>query len=242
METFTSLNTRHSHNTTVVTMSIWTVPRFANIHAGTALFQYSYWNCHRVSHHAKEHATAIQSVSLNKIWEEREKSGIWLSVVGPVSLCPKAIVRRHHVRRLRAALATVFNEHGLDRHGKVMEGRTSSFQGTLHVILNRPIIRSKGSRIRLECAKMVHKLVESYQQGRNLGEGLNHGYKKTRQFESASSNQQLAGFERAFNNELKAKPTFKRLNLGQTREAKDGNQGRGGKPKTQSIKLQTQTG
>lgn len=158
-----SPNTRHSQNTTVITMSIWK-HGFPTIRSGSVLFRYAYWDSYKASYHAIN-TGSIHRVALNKIWGEREKSGIWLSVVCPVAVCSKAIVRRHHARRVRAALATVFTEQGLDENGKVMAGQTSRLQGTLHVMIAPPILSIKSSQIRKDCATMVSKIIQRDQRG-----------------------------------------------------------------------------
>ncbi|RDI77003.1 hypothetical protein Vi05172_g13018 [Venturia inaequalis] len=210
-------------------MSIWNAQLSKAIRRGTPLFHYSYWNSYRVSHHVLQHSPPTHRVALNQIWEERERSGIWLSVVCPVSVCTRAIVRRHHVRRVRAALAAVFSGQGLDRNGKVMDSQTSSFQGTLHVVLLSPIVQSKGSEIRQQCATMVHQLLKDSQRRQalssskewqqptkgssnssrtlNHGEGSKSGNKKPRQIKNT---------ENAFNNDHTGKPTFRRYDFSQT--------------------------
>ncbi|QDS70065.1 hypothetical protein FKW77_004362 [Venturia effusa] len=151
-------------------MSIWRtrIAPTARSDVDFQLFRYQYWNRYHVSHHVSHNAGQIHLVALQQTWNAREKSGVWLSVTCPVLVCSRAIVRRHHTRRFRAALAAEFNKQGLDRHGKVMAGQTPSFQGTLHVILNPSLKQSKGSAIRQACASMLSEIMERNQQSRSM--------------------------------------------------------------------------
>lgn len=205
-------------------MSIWKPPR-PTLTASTSLFRLFYWNSYRASHHALHNAGPIHLVALDKIWGEREKSGIWLSVICPVAVCSKALVRRHHTRRVRAALAIVFNEQGLGRNGKVMDGQTSPLQGTIHVLLFSPILQAESSRIRQDCATMVYNIMKEKNRGQALsspfdrqstkgpnnsnrtlkqGERLNLGDKKAPQFGGTSNIEQKAkrGKESSFGNRI----------------------------------------
>lgn len=192
-------------------MSIWHPQLSSAIRGGRQLFHYSYWKTYRASHLVLNNSSPAQRVALDQLWEEREKSGIWLTVVCPVSVCIKAIVRRHHVRRVRAALAAVFNEHGQGRNRKAMGFQTPALQGTLHVVLLSPIIQSKGSEIRRECATMVGRLLKEQGQALssskhrqqttkgssnssrtpNHGKELKFGDKTKRRFESPSNNDHM---------------------------------------------------
>lgn len=192
-------------------MSIWKPPR-PTLTASTSLFRWFYWNSYRASHHALHNAGPIHLVALDKIWGEREKSGIWLSVICPVAVCSKALVRRHHIRRVRAALATVFNEQGLGRNGKVMDGQTTSLQGTIHVLLFSPIVQAESSRIRQDCATMVYNIMKRESRGQALSspfdrqstKGSNNSYRTLKQGERLN-----VGDKKTLPN-LKAPPTSSR--------------------------------
>ncbi|TID19533.1 hypothetical protein E2P81_ATG06701 [Venturia nashicola] len=215
-------------------MSIWQTIKA--IRGGCPLFHFQYWNKYRVSHHVLSHASPAQRVALTQIWDKREKSGIWLSVTCPVSVSPKAIIRRRQVRRVRAALAAAFNKQGLDAKGNVMKSQTSSLKGTLHVLLEPPIVQSKGPEIRQTCATMVASLSRNKRQASSSskhkqhrsgsssdstrmldrGQGLKLGNKKNWQSGSTPNNKQMATSDKAIKNNHLGQPALRRYDFSQT--------------------------
>lgn len=147
-------------------MSIWHLGT-PSLRSGSSALRYTFWNSYKVGYHAAQQTGPVHRVALDKRWNEREQTGIWVSVTCPVSVCSKATVRRHHGRRMRAAIEAAFHERGLDKHGKGMDDQIPSLQGTLHLLAQPSIIQATFPRLRSECIQMVSKVVETGLQGKD---------------------------------------------------------------------------